>query len=195
MNNAVISSTPFHTRLVCQHLMIILYLPSRYLIRDPVTTAIPGKDNAPILFLHGLGIGITQYHLVITEFLSNPAFNSRAIVIVIQPHITQSLFHPRHLSPLNREKTVRDLRGLILKTLNSNKASAPRQKVVVLSHSLSVVSALIWLKRWLIILMFVAALSLMLGCSKPIRNLLRDRASLIQVDESSFFIPYLWSYL
>ncbi|KAF9510851.1 hypothetical protein BS47DRAFT_1406719 [Hydnum rufescens UP504] len=91
-----------------------------------VTTAIPGKDNAPILFLHGLGIGITQYHLVITELLSNPAFNSRAIVIVIQPHITQSLFHPRHLSPLNREKTVRDLRGLILKTLNNNKASAPK---------------------------------------------------------------------
>ncbi|KAH7921825.1 hypothetical protein BV22DRAFT_1197913 [Leucogyrophana mollusca] len=77
---------------------------------------IPKEWNAasgprPVLFLHGLGLGLTQYKIFLTHLLH--ALPDRPVLVPLQPHISQEFFHPRFLKPMNRHETTSCLVGLM----------------------------------------------------------------------------------
>lgn len=101
----------------------------RYLIRTPPVGSSP--QGPPILFLHGLGVGLAQYTIFISALLSSPALRNRTILVPIQPHISQQVFHAQHLAPPKPKSVVRDLKRMI------DEACAGREekRAVVVSHS------------------------------------------------------------
>ncbi|KAH7914196.1 hypothetical protein BJ138DRAFT_1123730 [Hygrophoropsis aurantiaca] len=121
-----------------------------YCVRVPKTWD-PVTGPRPILFLHGLGLGLTQYKIFITHLLHT--LPDRPILVPLQPHISQEFFHPQFLKPLNRYEATACLAGLMrelgwvprkdnystdseseVETPTSLTTSA-RTGVVVLSHS------------------------------------------------------------
>jgi len=80
-----------------------------YYLRMP---AIASDDlREPIVFMHGLGIGPAQYSMFITRILRE--FPNRPVLVPLQPHISQSIFHPGHLEVLSKTELVDTLRGLL----------------------------------------------------------------------------------
>ncbi|KAF8309542.1 hypothetical protein DL93DRAFT_2230807 [Clavulina sp. PMI_390] len=107
-----------------------------YLIRAPPG----GSSEPPILFLHGLGIGLAQYSVLVSAILKSPELAHRTILVPLQPHISQQIFHPRHVRPPRHRFVVQDL-----KTIIERHAPGPKKEAVVLSHSNGTV-----LHSWLI---------------------------------------------
>lgn len=56
----------------------------------------------PLVFVHGLGLGLLQYHLLISKLFTN--FTDRPLLIPLQPQISQDFFHPRFLLPSTRHQ-------------------------------------------------------------------------------------------
>ncbi|KAF9485285.1 hypothetical protein BDN70DRAFT_871298 [Pholiota conissans] len=81
-----------------------------YLVRIPAHW---DRDISPrpIVFLHGLGLGLFQYHQVIASLINN--FPDRPILIPLQPQISQDVFHPRFLKPPSRHEMADQLAGLL----------------------------------------------------------------------------------
>ncbi|THV08470.1 hypothetical protein K435DRAFT_847328 [Dendrothele bispora CBS 962.96] len=81
-----------------------------YIIRIP-----HGWDSThgsrPLVILHGLGLGLLQYHTFFRQV--HKEFKDRPILIVLQPHISQDIFHPRFLQPMSRRETSKRLAHLI----------------------------------------------------------------------------------
>ena len=104
----------------------------RYLIRIPESwNRETGPD--PVVFLHGLGLGIWQYQTLITHFLKE--MPDIPILIPIQPQISQDFFHPRYLKPMLRDEKVECLKG-VLQSLGWVIESEKETKgVTVVSHS------------------------------------------------------------
>ncbi|KAF8639790.1 hypothetical protein AX17_001049 [Amanita inopinata Kibby_2008] len=65
----------------------------------------------PILFIHGLGLGLLQYNVFLRHFFT--AVKDRPLLVPLQPQISQDLFHPQYLTPPNRRQTVNKLTGLL----------------------------------------------------------------------------------
>ena len=65
----------------------------------------------PIIFLHGLGLGLLQYHVFLSQLLET--FTDRPILVPLQPHVSQDIFHPLFLKPLDRHQMADRLAGLI----------------------------------------------------------------------------------
>ena len=65
----------------------------------------------PIVFLHGLGLGIIQYHFVLSHLFET--FTDRPILVPLQPQISQDIFHPLFLKPLDRHQMADRLASLI----------------------------------------------------------------------------------
>jgi len=80
----------------------LLYIPSSW---DPVTSP------RPLVFMHGLGIGLFQYNVVLKGLLEK--FLDRPLLLPLQPHVSQEIFHPHFLQPLNRHQTADRLAGLM----------------------------------------------------------------------------------
>ncbi|KAF8621659.1 hypothetical protein AX15_007673 [Amanita polypyramis BW_CC] len=82
----------------------------QYLIRIP-----KAWNNAsgprPVLFIHGLGFGLFQYYLFLRHLLNTTT--DRPVLVLLQPQISQDLFHPQFLQPLNRRQTVERLVSLL----------------------------------------------------------------------------------
>ncbi|KAJ7498836.1 hypothetical protein FB451DRAFT_1117567 [Mycena latifolia] len=81
-----------------------------YLVYTPETwdsTAGP----SPIVFLHGLGLGLLQYNCIIRDLHNQ--FPNRPLLIPLQPHISQDIFHPRFLDPICRQDLADRLAGLM----------------------------------------------------------------------------------
>ncbi|KAF8897609.1 hypothetical protein BD779DRAFT_1432396 [Infundibulicybe gibba] len=81
-----------------------------YLIRTPVNWK-ASSDLRPIVFIHGLGLGLIQYNVVITHLLET--FPDRPLLILLQPHISQDVFHPAYLRPMTRHETADRLAALM----------------------------------------------------------------------------------
>lgn len=82
----------------------------RYLIRTPNHwDSINGPR--PIVFIHGLGLGLLQYSSVISHLLE--AFSDRPLLILLQPQISQDIFHPKYLQPMTRHQMADRLAGLL----------------------------------------------------------------------------------
>ena len=77
---------------------------------------VPAKWDAttsprPIVFLHGLGFGLLQYHVFLSQLLET--FKDRPILVPLQPQVSQDIFHPLFLKPLDRHQMADRLAGLI----------------------------------------------------------------------------------
>lgn len=84
----------------------------RYLLRTPRQWD-PKADPRPIVFVHGLGLGLIQYNVVLTHLLKN--FSDRPLLVLLQPQISQNIFHPRFLTPMTRHQTADRLAALLKK--------------------------------------------------------------------------------
>lgn len=63
----------------------------------------------PILFIHGLGIGIGQY----IAFLLSLAKYPHGVAILLQPHISVDIFHQRFLNAPDKDEHVSAVRGCL----------------------------------------------------------------------------------
>ncbi|KAF9567350.1 hypothetical protein CPC08DRAFT_627082, partial [Agrocybe pediades] len=81
-----------------------------YLLRIP-----PQWNSAstprPVVFIHGLGLGLLQYHTVVTHLLKT--FPDRPILIPLQPQISQNFFHPDFLEPPTRHQMADRIAALL----------------------------------------------------------------------------------
>ncbi|KIM46112.1 hypothetical protein M413DRAFT_303542 [Hebeloma cylindrosporum] len=71
----------------------------------------PTNSPRPVVFLHGLGLGLLQYHGVIAHLLEQ--FPDRPILVPLQPQISQDFFHPHFLNPPSRHEMADRLAGLL----------------------------------------------------------------------------------
>lgn len=83
---------------------------TRYIVRIPDSWD-PVSGPRPIVFVHGLGLGILQYVLLLRHLMQ--ALPDRPLLVPLQPHISQEIFHPRFLKPLSRSETSECLSGLL----------------------------------------------------------------------------------
>ncbi|WWD20201.1 hypothetical protein CI109_104677 [Kwoniella shandongensis] len=85
-----------------------------YLIRIPKDwTPEKGKTvpNAlPVVYMHGLGFGLLQSHLLIKHLIKS--LPTHPLLIPLSPHTSQSLFHPRHLRPWTRPELVESMKTI-----------------------------------------------------------------------------------
>ena len=97
----------------------------------------PGYDidngPPPVIFLHGLGLGVVQYTRILTHLLNE--LPDQPLVIPLQPHISQDFFHPRHLHPISRVEMVEALFGLSTELGWVGNPDKKRQGVTIMSHS------------------------------------------------------------
>jgi len=82
-----------------------------YLVRVPPTWD-ACKGPTPIVFLYGLGLGLPQYCTIIYSFLIR--LPDRPLFVLLQPHLSQQIFHPRFLVPKNRKETTTVMRQLLI---------------------------------------------------------------------------------
>ncbi|KAF9464478.1 hypothetical protein BDZ94DRAFT_1216623 [Collybia nuda] len=83
-----------------------------YLVRLPKHWD-PTADPRPIVFIHGLGLGFLQYNHLITHLLKT--FVDRPVLILLQPQISQNIFHPQFLKPMTKYQMANRLARLMEK--------------------------------------------------------------------------------
>lgn len=71
---------------------------SRYLLRVPADWDATTSPR-PVVFIHGLGLGLLQYHSLIAQLMNE--YTDRPILVPLQPQISQDFFHPHFLKPLS----------------------------------------------------------------------------------------------
>ncbi|KIP10713.1 hypothetical protein PHLGIDRAFT_65260 [Phlebiopsis gigantea 11061_1 CR5-6] len=85
---------------------------SKYILRIPhAWTAESGPR--PVVFMHGLGLGLTQYQLFLGDLFH--AVNDRPVLVPLQPHVSQEIFHARYLRPMGRHESADVLAELLVK--------------------------------------------------------------------------------
>ncbi|WVR08179.1 hypothetical protein IAU60_005225 [Kwoniella sp. DSM 27419] len=111
-----------------------------YLIRIPKDwTPDKGKTvpNAmPVVYLHGLGFGLLQSHLLIKHLIKS--LPTHPILIPLSPHTSQSLFHHRHLKPWTRPELVQAMKNICTTWGFWDESATSKSKmggVSLLSHS------------------------------------------------------------
>ncbi|KDQ61819.1 hypothetical protein JAAARDRAFT_31292 [Jaapia argillacea MUCL 33604] len=86
------------------------YKGLEYLLHIPRNWS-PTCDPLPVVFIHGLGVGLAQYKIFISGLLRS--LRDRPLLIVLQPHISQDIFHERFLRPMGRHEMADCLAGLV----------------------------------------------------------------------------------
>jgi hypothetical protein len=95
---------------VCNFKNASSYASSRYIVRVPDSWD-PVSGPRPIVFIHGLGLGLLQYVILLRHLMH--ALPDRPLLVPLQPHISQEIFHPSFLKPLARSETSKCLSGLL----------------------------------------------------------------------------------
>jgi len=101
------------------------------------------NDPRPILFIHGLGLGLLQYSIFLRHLVN--AMIDRPVLVLLQPQISQDFLHSRYLKPLGRCQTVEKLLSLLVElgwvdqgstNASDRLTSASKTKgITILSHS------------------------------------------------------------
>ncbi|KAJ7129584.1 hypothetical protein C8R44DRAFT_830056 [Mycena epipterygia] len=86
------------------------YKGLEYLVYVPQTWD-PIAGPRPTVFLHGLGLGLFQYHIMIRNLYQQ--FPDRPLLIPLQPHISQNIFHRQFIDPLCRQDLADRLANLM----------------------------------------------------------------------------------
>lgn len=84
-----------------------------YMVRIPKGWDPQNPKTRPIVFLHGLGFGLLHYSMLIAGLLRR--FSDRPLLVPIQPHISQRIFHGTFVRPLGRHATVEGVVGTMRK--------------------------------------------------------------------------------
>lgn len=84
--------------------------PLRYILRVPRSWS-PKTGPRPVVFLHGLGLGLTQYKIFLTHLMN--AVPDTPVLVPLHPHVSQEIFHPRFLKPMSRHESADTLAGLL----------------------------------------------------------------------------------
>ncbi|EPQ28870.1 uncharacterized protein PFL1_03672 [Pseudozyma flocculosa PF-1] len=100
-----------------------------YLLRVPKAWDAKTSKAPPLIFLHGLGIGLAQYASLVDFFLASPVFQDRPVLILLQPNISQAIHSSSFLSPFGHHETTAAFRRIIA----SN--GWHESGITVLSHS------------------------------------------------------------
>jgi len=127
-----VAAANFSIRKWCQYkwgAQFIRYRNMECMIRVPKDWN-PTTGPHPIVFLHGLGLGITQYKLFLS--LLQESFPDRPLLVPMQPHISQDIFHPRFLKPLGRKESADTLAELLkqlkwVRDLNKDSSDSERE--------------------------------------------------------------------
>ncbi|UZJ54002.1 hypothetical protein CBS101457_003322 [Exobasidium rhododendri] len=107
----------------------------KYLIyRPPNWSKEKAKEHPslyrPIVFLHGLGIGLGQYGSLIRYLRKTPLTRTHPLLIPLQPHISQAIFDPsNHLQPFQHHEFTALFRRVF------RREGWTQSGVTVLSHS------------------------------------------------------------
>lgn len=119
---------------------VATYKGMEYILRVPHGWSIQ-KGPRPVIFLHGLGLGLTQYKMFLSHLFR--AVRDRPVLVPLQPHVSQELFHPNYLKPMSRHQSA-DLLADLLEDLgwarrrnddSDSSLSEEPKGVTVLSHS------------------------------------------------------------
>lgn len=87
----------------------------------------------PVIFLHGLGIGLAQYSSLVQSLANSKLATTHPLMIPLQPHISQNIFSPHFLQPIGHHEMVCCLRKAMRK-LQWNDCG-----VQILSHSMGTI--------------------------------------------------------
>lgn len=112
-----------------------------YMVHIPENWDPANTKTRPVVFLHGLGLGLFHYAMLITSLLRR--FSDRPLLIPMQPHVSQRIFHGAYARPLSKSATVEGIvgamkkHGFVLEDDGSYKATIgdPKTGVTMLSHS------------------------------------------------------------
>lgn len=112
-----------------------------YMIHIPENWDPANSRTRPIIFLHGLGLGLFHYGMLITNLLRR--FSDRPLLVPMQPHVSQRIFHDAYARPLGKRATVEGIVGAMRKHgfISEDDGSYgatigdPKPGVTVLSHS------------------------------------------------------------
>ncbi|CAD6980582.1 unnamed protein product [Tilletia controversa] len=92
-------------------------------------------DSFPILFLHGLGIGVGQYRF----FFRHLVHHKPGAIIVLQPHISAQLFNANFLKPPLKDELTADveacIRGMGIGRVEVDGGKKEDYSLTILSHS------------------------------------------------------------
>ncbi|KAK4705167.1 hypothetical protein P7C70_g1037, partial [Phenoliferia sp. Uapishka_3] len=104
----------------------------RYLVRIPEGW-VPDRNGPescrPLLFLHGLGMGMAQYATFLNYLSTSKTLKDRPLLVLIQPNISMSFFQKGYLSPLDSTTTATGLKSI------AEKWGFDKSGMTVLSHS------------------------------------------------------------
>lgn len=67
------------------------------------------ESKQPLLFIHGLGMGMAQYASLLNYMSKAEHLKDRPIVVLIQPHISMSFFDRDYLKPPENKTCVKEL--------------------------------------------------------------------------------------
>lgn len=84
-----------------------------YVVRIPESWDPENPKTRPIVFLHGLGLGLFHYSMLITNLLRR--FPDRPLLVPIQPHVSQRIFHGAFARPLGKRATTEGIVGAMRK--------------------------------------------------------------------------------
>lgn len=82
----------------------------RYILRNPQSWS-PKTGPRPIVFLHGLGLGLMLYGFFLSRLME--AVPDHPVLILLHPDVSQEIFHPRFLAPMGRHETAEALGSLL----------------------------------------------------------------------------------
>lgn len=112
-----------------------------YMVHIPENWDPANSKTRPVVFLHGLGLGLSHYGMLITSLLRR--FSDRPLLVPMQPHISQRIFHGAYARPLGKRATVEGIvgamrrHGFVPEDDGRYEATIgdPKTGVTVLSHS------------------------------------------------------------
>ncbi len=86
------------------------YEDLEYVLRVPATWD-ARTGPRPIVFMHGLGLGLSQYCRFLERIFT--AVPDHPVLVPLLPHVSQEILHPRYLRPMDRQEMTQCLAGLI----------------------------------------------------------------------------------
>jgi len=118
-----------------------VYGDVEYVVRIPEGWDPKNPKTRPIVFLHGLGLGLSNYSFLITALLRR--FPDRPLLVPIQPYVSQRIFHGAFARPLGKRAAVEGIVGAMRKygfvpkddESHESTIGDPMTGVTVLSHS------------------------------------------------------------
>ncbi|GAA5885028.1 hypothetical protein JCM6882_007198 [Rhodosporidiobolus microsporus] len=107
---------------------------TRYLVHVPEgwePREDPPESQRPLVFIHGLGMGMAQYATLIHVLSTAPSLRTRPVLVLLQPNISMSFFQSGYLDPLDQKRCTAGLERVMRKYRFDERAGG----CTVVSHS------------------------------------------------------------